>query len=209
MLGEHGLWYKMNFFEHACRVPLIVHAPGRFTAARVAGAVSTLDLLPSFAELAGTEPALPLDGRSLLPHLRGEGGHDEAIGEYLGEGAIAPIVMIRRGAHKFIHCPADPDQLYDLTADPDEVTNLAEAPAHAALVKAFRAEVERRWNLPAVHQAVLASQAERRFIYEALRQGHYAPWDYQPHVDAASQYMRNHLKLDDLENRMRFPAVAR
>ena len=29
MLGERGLWYKMNFFEPACRIPLIVHAPGR------------------------------------------------------------------------------------------------------------------------------------------------------------------------------------
>jgi choline-sulfatase len=27
MLGERGLWYKMNFFEPACRIPLIVHAP--------------------------------------------------------------------------------------------------------------------------------------------------------------------------------------
>ena len=47
------------------------------------------------------------------------------IGEYLAEGAIAPIVMIRRGRHKFVHSPADPDQLYDLTADPDERVNLS------------------------------------------------------------------------------------
>ena len=36
MLGERGLWYKMSFFEPACRIPLIVHAPGRFAARRVA-----------------------------------------------------------------------------------------------------------------------------------------------------------------------------
>ena len=33
MLGERGLWYKMSFFEAACRVPLVVHAPRRFAAA--------------------------------------------------------------------------------------------------------------------------------------------------------------------------------
>ncbi len=36
MLGERGLWYKMSFFEPACRIPLIVHAPGRFAPARIA-----------------------------------------------------------------------------------------------------------------------------------------------------------------------------
>ena len=52
MLGERGLWYKMSFFEHACRIPLIVHAPRHFAAHRVAASVSSVDLLPTLAELA-------------------------------------------------------------------------------------------------------------------------------------------------------------
>ena len=47
MLGERGLWYKMNFFENACRIPLIVHAPGQFAPARVAASVSSVDLFPN------------------------------------------------------------------------------------------------------------------------------------------------------------------
>lgn len=208
MLGERGLWYKMSFFENACRIPLIVHAPGRFAPARVAAAVSSVDILPTLADLAGAaEMSVPVDGRSLLAHLNGADGHDEVFGEYMGEGAIAPIVMIRRGAYKFIHCPADPDQLYDLHTDPDEHTNLAADPDHAVLVAEFRAEVSRRWDLDAVHADVLASQARRRFINEALRQGRYQPWDFQPITDASEQYMRNHLKLGDLEIRARFPRV--
>jgi choline-sulfatase len=63
MLGERGLWYKMNFFEPACRIPLIVHAPGRFAARRVASSASLVDVLPTLCELAGgnaAEYATPL-----------------------------------------------------------------------------------------------------------------------------------------------------
>src|SRR5258708_30694002 len=52
MLGERGLWYKMNFFEPACRIPLILHSPGRFAPRRVAELAFLLDLLPHLAEIA-------------------------------------------------------------------------------------------------------------------------------------------------------------
>jgi choline-sulfatase len=211
MLGERGLWYKMNFFEAACRIPLIVHAPGRFAPRRVSGSASLLDLLPTFAELAhnGAPPAYaaPIGGRSLLPALESGAGHDEAIGEYLAEGAIAPIVMIRRSRYKFVHSPVDPDQLYDLSCDPDERVNLAANAAHAALVAEFRAEVARRWALPSLHEEVLASQRRRHFVYGALRQGRYRPWDFQPIRDASRLYIRNDQELNDLEGMARFPRL--
>jgi choline-sulfatase len=212
MLGERGLWYKMNFYEPACRIPLIVHAPGRFAPRRVTGSASLLDLLPTFAALAnnGSEPeyAAPIDGRSLLPALEGHEMRDEVIGEYLGEGAIAPIVMIRRGRYKFVHCPVDPDQLYDVAADPDERVNLAAQAGMAAVVEDFRAEVARRWNLSRVNEEVLASQQRRHFVYASLRQGRFQPWDFQPIRDASRLYIRNDQELNDLEAMARFPRLA-
>ncbi len=143
MLGERGLWYKMSFFEPACRIPLIVHAPGRFRPRRVSTPASLLDLLPTLVELAGdgTAPryAAAIDGHSLLDALEGGSGPPEVVGEYLAEGAIAPIVMVLKGGHKFVHCPVDPDQLYDLAADPDERNNLAAKPAVAMTLSAMRA----------------------------------------------------------------------
>src|SRR6478736_2482547 len=144
MLGERGLWYKMSFFEGSCRVPLVIAGPGRFEPRRVAANVSLVDIMPTLTELAGGNPqslGIDLDGHSLAPHLRGAEGHDEAIGEYLAEGAIAPLVMIRRGQFKFTHSPADPDQLFDLSRDPGERANLADDAANAALVTDFRAEI--------------------------------------------------------------------
>jgi choline-sulfatase len=210
MLGERGLWYKMSFFEPACRIPLIVHAPARFAPRRVANSASLVDLLPTLCELAGATPAgyaTALDGNSLVPQLAGDAARDEVIGEYLAEGAIAPLVMVKRGRFKFVHSPADPDQLYDLLADPDEVRNLATSSEHAARVQAFRAEVARRWDMQTLHAAVIASQQRRHLVYGALRSGRYTPWDYQPLRDASRLYVRNDQDLGDLEAMARFPPV--
>ena len=213
MLGERGLWYKMSFFEDASRVPLVVHAPRRFAQRRVASAVSLADILPTLVEIGndgeGTVPLRGIDGRSLMPHLGGSAGHDEALGEYLAEGAVAPIVMIRRGRYKFVMSPPDPDQLYDLVADPDERSNLVDFPAQAELRSHFRDEVSRRWDLPALDRAVRESQRRRHLVAAALAVGTQTPWDYQPRRDASREYIRNHLELDALEARARFPAVRR
>lgn len=212
MLGERGFWYKMSFFEGACRVPLVVHAPGLFPPRRVRAAVSLADMLPTLLDIAtdGRPPALAsaIDGRSLVPHLRGAGGHDEALGEYLAEGSIAPIVMIRHGRFKFVACPADPDQLYDLEADPRERVNLAGDRAHAEIVRGFRAEATARWNLPALDGQVRDSQRRRQLVSGALSRGTPTPWDYQPVRDASRQYIRRHMDLDELEARARFPRVS-
>src|SRR5262249_47465437 len=145
MLGERGAWYKMSCYEGAARVPLIIWSPHRFAPRRVAQAVSTVDLLPTMVSLAGVADPQdlpgPLDGRSLLSHLSGHADRDEAVAEYLAEGAIAPIIMIRRGRHKFIGSPADPDQLFDLAADPYEQVNLADEQTFAALAAEFRQEI--------------------------------------------------------------------
>jgi choline-sulfatase len=210
MLGERGLWYKMNFFEPASRVPLIVHAPGMLAAGRLAPCVSLVDLLPTFAEIAGDGAApayaAPIDGRSLLPHLARSGGHDEAVGEYLAEGVLAPMVMLRRGREKFIHTPTDPDLLFDLATDPDERHNLAGDAARAA---PYRAEIARRWgDFSALTAAVLASQRRRRFLADALRRGRTTAWDWQPPRDASRMYIRNSMKLEELEAMARFPPTS-
>jgi choline-sulfatase len=211
MLGERGLWYKMTWHENASRVPLIVKLPGETGGRRVAQSVSTIDLLPTLAEIAGDGKApgygVPIDGRSLLPHLSGSGGHDEALGEYFGEGAIAPLLMIRRGRHKYIRSKPDPEQLYDLAADPLERVNRASDPAEAETLAAFRAEALARWDEEALRAQVIASQRRRHLVAASMTKGQHTSWDYQPRRDASRSYMRNHLELDDLEYRSRLPHV--
>ena len=208
MLGERGLWYKMNFFEGSARIPLVVHAPGRFAARRVATPVSLVDVLPTILDLAGcspTEAVEPLAGRSLVPLCEGTDDDRTVIGEYMAEGSCAPIVMIRRGDLKFVHCPVDPDQLYDLAADPHERVNLATEPSWAEIAEAFRDEVAQRWDLARLHEEVLADQARRRLVSSALRSGVFTPWDYTPPRHGENEFMRNHLDLNDVERNARWP----
>ncbi|MDW6001351.1 choline-sulfatase [Vibrio mangrovi] len=212
MLGERNLWYKMSYFEGSVRVPMIINYPGQFSPKRVKQSVSTMDLLPTFAELAaGGQPqayAMPIQGRSLLPHLEGKPeAHDEVIGEYFGEGALAPMYMIRRGPYKYIHCPLDPDQLFDLQNDPQELINLADDANHAEILAQFRQETAQRWDSEKLTQDVLTSQRRRRLIVAALNQGERVVWDHQPIFNSGEMYMRNHIDLDDLEARARFPKV--
>ena len=207
MLGERGLWYKMSFFEASCRVPLIVHAPDRYQPRRVATLSSLLDLAPTMLDLADLPVPDELDGHSLVPQLNGHEDPDRVVeGEYLGEGAISPIVMLRRGDLKFIHSDPDGEQLYNLATDPDELVNLAAQVDYADAVDSFRHRMRQRWDLDRIHREVLASQAARRTVYDSLTKGRYSAWDFQPTTDASNRYMRNHLDLNDVERDRRAPA---
>jgi choline-sulfatase len=210
LLGERGLWYKMHLFERAVRVPLIVHAPGRFARRRVADPVSLVDLMPTVVEL-GRSPArageleLQGDGQSLVPLLEGRGGGERPVlAEYLAEGALAPIFMIRRGSQKFIWSEPDPPLLFDLEQDPDELDNLADQPAHATLVQTFITEVRERWDPQALYQTILASQRSRRIAAAALAQGRKTAWEWTPEPHRGG-YVSGEVDLNDLERSRRYP----
>lgn len=143
-----------------------------------------------------------------MPHIKGlEGGHDEVFGEYFGEGAIAPLLMIRRAQYKYVYCHTDPDQLFDLENDPDELVNLANKPEFNDLLQALKKEALERWDSARLTQDVLTSQRRRRLIVKAMNKGKKTPWDHQPIFESSEMYMRNHIDLDDLESRSRFPKV--
>ncbi|RBR22860.1 hypothetical protein FVER53590_09578 [Fusarium verticillioides] len=219
MLGERGLWYKMSYFESSVRVPMLINYPKRFTPHRVTQNVSTLDLLPTICDLVGTKPSpyLPMDGISMLPHLEGREGHDTVIAEYTGEGTVRPMMMIRRGDWKYITCPADEPQLYNLARDPKELDNLARFRKIAAqtpeqeeakeVFHKFEAEAHARWDFDEITEKVLLSQRTRRVVWDALKEGEFTSWDFNPDDDGRKKYIRSTIPLDDLERRARYPFV--
>jgi len=206
MLGEKGLWFKMSFLEGSARVPLMISSPA-LPAGLVETPVSAIDVAPTLAALAGVpmdEVAPWTDGVNLIPVAKGAERGPVAM-EYAAEGTITPLVALRDGAWKYIRCPADPEQLFNLARDPGETTNLASDPGTAEVLARFRALADARWDLAAFDAQVRDSQARRWVVYEALRNGTYSPWDHQPHRAASERYMRNHMDLNVLEEQKRFP----
>ncbi len=206
MLGERGLWFKMNFFEGSARVPLMIAAPD-LRPGPVDTPVSTVDVVPTLGALAGIDlsEVMPWsDGVNLVPVAAGLSRGPVPM-EYAAEGSVAPMVCLRDGAWKYIRCAADPDMLFDVKNDPEERLNLASDPRAGGILAHFRALSDQRWNLAAYDAEVRQSQARRRVVYEALRNGAYFPWDYQPLRAASERYMRNHMDLNVLEEAKRFP----
>ena len=207
MLGERGLWFKMSFFEGSARVPLMIAAPD-LQPASISTAVSTIDVTPTLCDLAAIsmDEVMPwTDGESLLP-LAGGAVRESAVAmEYAAEASYAPLVGLRYGRWKYTRCALDPDELFDLKSDPHELTNLAGDPDYRDTLNALSTEADRRWDLERFDAEVRSSQARRWVVYEALRQGGYYPWDYQPLQKASERFMRNHMDLNIVEESQRFP----
>ncbi|MDD9731930.1 choline-sulfatase [Mameliella sp. AT18] len=207
MLGERGLWFKMSFYEGSARVPMMISVPG-MEGAQVVAPVSNIDICPTLCDLAGVDMSEVMpwtEGESLVPVMRGGERVSPVAMEYAAEASYAPLVCLRRGKWKYTDCTLDPEQLFDLEADPHELVNLAEAPEQAEIMEEFRTASARRWDLGRFDAEVRQSQARRWVVYEALRQGGYYPWDFQPLQKASERYMRNHMDLNVLEENKRFP----
>ena len=210
MLGEFGLWYKMSFREWSNRIPLILYQPGSLQPRRVAAPVAQVDVLPTLVEIAAEasglerpQPIDPLQGRSLLPLSRGDATQDPGacVSEYLAEGTAAPMLMIRRDQYKYISCSTDPEQLFDLENDPNELENLTSHP----LLQAFRNEAAAYWDSEAMREKVIRDQDRRRAVHAALRHGRYQGWDFNPARDASQEYTRSHMDLTRFDIVSRYP----
>ncbi len=143
MLGDHGLIEKgARFYEGLVRVPLIISWPGHFSAGVVSDALVELtDLAPTLLEIAGMRVPESMQGRSLLPILRGDAPPDHhrdfVRSEYFDalaepDGTFATMYRDRRYKLVVYHGHRL-GELYDLQTDPDEFNNLWDSPAHVEI----------------------------------------------------------------------------
>ncbi len=136
MLGEHALWAKRKFYEGSVRIPLFLRAPRQFSGARRRENVNLVDLYPTLCELAEIPISSDLDGRSLVPLMKGRSRdwENETFSQFEGDQ-----FMLKRDNLKYL-CFGEwgPDVLFDLASDPSESINQIGDPEYASRVAELR-----------------------------------------------------------------------
>jgi N-acetylglucosamine-6-sulfatase len=151
--GEHGLSLERRLpYEESIRNPLLIRYPPLAAAgARISPLVLSVDLAPTVLDVARAPVGDHIQGRSLVPLLRGEsrGWRDALLVEfYTYENPMPWLVdmdyrAVRTERHKYVHWMQHPDldELYDLAADPYEMRNLVHDPAAARIRGDLRARL--------------------------------------------------------------------
>lgn len=150
-IGEHGLFWKTNFYEGSSHVPVVFARKGIIPAGgKVHGVTSLLDIAPTVLALTGS-PALPeYDGQNLVSCLLGRekiSDHREVVSLCSDIKGDAPSAMIRCGAYKFVQHAGFVDcQLFDLEKDPEERTDLGTDPDYSGIVDDFKHRMKKYWD---------------------------------------------------------------
>jgi arylsulfatase A-like enzyme len=142
--GEHKIYFHgQNLTEEQLRVPLIIAVPGHapVTSDDEAGLI---DVGPTLLDLIGVTPPAYLHGRSLLPVIAGSTLRPRPIFAELLPSTATPdheVAMVDRG-QKLVHKVSERRyELFDLTADPKQMKNLAEDPGHKTLLDELKAKL--------------------------------------------------------------------
>lgn len=202
MIGERGMWFKKTLFDPAIRVPLMISHPG-FKPGRVGAPVSLLDIFPtllSIAEIPQAQIRTRLDGKDLLPAMRGDPISGPVFVEHIDGGTAAPRVCVRDGDMKLTVSRAYPAQLFDLATDPHEQVNLA-GQSHPLENRLIRL-VEDTWPLDTLLEDVIQSQIDRKLVDTALSTGREERWDFTPRpLMQNTSYVRRGDAFPEVERR--------
>lgn len=210
MMGERGMWYKQHFFEWACRVPLVVSWPGKFSPARVNLEVSLVDLMPTLLDMAadgdGCNDVVETDGHSLYPIIADQSldWNHPVISEFSADGSTGPSRMVLKNAMKYMFLEGEDELLFDLDKDPLELNNLIDDPDLATRLDALRTIALDSWEPDDVRDQIAQNQEQRLFIHRVT--GGDPTYVYTLNNDDDRKYVRN-AGAADTKALARFPYI--
>ncbi|SDL80357.1 Arylsulfatase A [Catalinimonas alkaloidigena] len=149
--GEHGIIDKRTAYEASMRVPMLARCPDLIQpGTTVESVVQGVDVGPTILSAAGLSTPENMNGQSFLSVLQGDTAHwpNQMYYEYYWESAFPQtptIFAVRTGRYKYIYNWGvwDPNELYDLQTDPDEVNNLIKSPQHQDIALGLKQDL---WN---------------------------------------------------------------
>ena len=143
-LGEHGLFGKQNLYEFGgMHVPCVIAGPG-IPKGRSDALIYLMDLFPTFCEFAGARIPAGVEGKSIVPILA---GRETRVRDFLYTAYRDCQRAVRDDRWKLIRYPlVNKTQLFDLRADPHEMSNLADNPEHAAKVAEMTARLQQEMS---------------------------------------------------------------
>jgi choline-sulfatase len=148
MMGDQGFWTKQVMYDASAGVPMIAAGPGIPTGRRVKTGTTLLDLAATAVDVTGIKPdaqSAALPGISLLKIANQPDDIERTIfSEYHDGGSTTGTFMVRWDHWKFVYYVGHAPQLFDLTADPHELVNLAVAGVSDLVIQAAWQEGERR-----------------------------------------------------------------
>jgi arylsulfatase A-like enzyme len=150
-LGDHGLYDKRFMYEASIRMPFLVRWPGVIKPGTVQDAIAiNPDFAPTFMDMAGLSEPADMQGRSLVPLLKGQPPTDWRTSFYYryyhdpGDHNTRAHYGVRTTDHKLIYFwKKDQWEMYDLVKDPDELHNLYSDPAQQDTVAQLKKELYR------------------------------------------------------------------
>ena len=150
-LGDHGWFDKRWMYEESLRMPFIVRWPGVIKPGSVnIDLVQNLDFAQTFLEIAGVQQPNDMQGRSLVPLLKGEKPADWRKSiyyhyyEFPGAHSVQRHFGVRTDRHKLInYYLIDEWELFDLQKDPDELKSVYSDPAYSKTVQELKTELKR------------------------------------------------------------------
>lgn len=158
-VGARGYWGKSTMWEEAAGVPVVVAGPGVPEGKVSPTPVSLVDLGPTVLDVAGVTPRAEWPGESLVALSQEDRPERPVFAEYHAVGAATGTFMLRLGRYKLIECVGDAPLLYDLEADPEELTNIAGRAEAAPALAACRAALRDVVDPEAANAAAFADQA--------------------------------------------------